>query len=168
MCFAVIWCLLFAWKEVCGLMVPCGSQLGKRQCSVLSLISDSVNSHASCRLDLIFFFLLKLWSGRVIRVFKPLTRYPNQIVGFPKRRNQIRPTKGFRRFHRVLDPLDSPNLRHFMIMFTFVHNFSYFSCRRLLNPLSEITTHTCTFVVAWWIFTALKLHRPILHQLYPS
>ena len=93
MCFAVIWCLLFAWKEVCGLVVPCGSQLGRRQCSVLSLISDSVSSRASCLLDLIFFFLLKLRSSRVIRVFKPLTRYSNRIVGFPERRNRIWPAK---------------------------------------------------------------------------
>ena len=51
-------------------MVSCGSQLGRKQCSVLSLIIPQFTRFA---FDLIFFFLLKLWSGRVIRVFKPLT-----------------------------------------------------------------------------------------------
>ena len=74
-------------------MVLCGSQLGKRQCSILSLISPQFTWFA---LDLNFFFLLKLRSGRVIRVFKPLTHYPDRIVGFPERRNRIRLAKGFR------------------------------------------------------------------------
>ena len=86
----VIWCFLFAWKEVCGAV-----WFSIRQKAMLCLITYQSSVHVICSW-FEFFFLLKLRSGLVIRVFKPLTRYPNRIVGFPKRRNRIRPAKGFR------------------------------------------------------------------------